>query len=353
MQHQHHASEAAANSAIGDLKHVCAFPEALGTGMVMHTERVVDPQLRSRLATMIDDYENVLSRFRPDSLVSTMSKSAHGGSFDFPEYLNPLFEIYDQLFTVTQGGIDPLVGADLAKLGYGPNLSFRAADNVQESVGAVHGRPQWNEAVTRRGSTLVTRGPLQLDFGAVGKGFLVDLLSHEVANYQRHFLIDAGGDLRIECAAPIRIALEDPNNDEEAVGMAGMQRGSLCASAPSRRRWTITHMDQEDGSDRHTSNLMTMHHLINAIDGMPVNEVAATWVCNAAPLAEKAVQQASSANEDDLMNFPTALADGISTALFVCDPQTLIQAFSFECAMVMSDRTALLSQHFPGSFYSR
>jgi FAD:protein FMN transferase len=353
MQHHSGASAAADNPAVGSLRHVASFPEALGTGIVMHTESALDTQVLSDIGTMIEAYEQVLSRFRDDSLVQQMSKAEHGGSFDFPDYLNPLFEIVDLLFAATQGSIDPLVGADLVKLGYGPDLSFHPRPDVRESLGWVHGRARWNEAVTRHGTTLITRQAVQCDFGAVGKGFLVDLLSERCAEHSEHLLIDAGGDLNIRAATPVSIALEDPSDDEDAVGVAEILNGSLCASAPSRRRWTAELEGQGTGKQPdeqhlgHETGLVTLHHLLNAIDGMPVEDVMATWVTSPNPSGTTPL------DVHDFGNFPTAVADGLSTALFVCDPDTLSRSFPFECAVIRNDRTALVSRHFPGSLFIR
>ena len=50
--------------------------------------------------------------------------------------------------------------------------------------------------------------------------------------------------------------------------------------------------------------------------------------------------------------FPTALADGLATACFVTAPDELARAFDFECAAVHADRTAIMSRHFPGNFFT-
>ncbi|MFT9118402.1 MAG: FAD:protein FMN transferase [Bifidobacterium psychraerophilum] len=351
MQHRQRSAEEAGADSVQDLQHASVFPEALGTGIVMHTARPIDDDLYERLRLMIEDYEAVLSRFREDSLLSTMSRAQHGGSFDFPDYLAPLFEMYDGLFDATHGAIDPLVGSDLVKLGYGPDLAFHAIPHARDAVGTIHGRANWGEAVTRHGTTLITRQALHLDFGAAGKGFMVDLLAAACAERHDHYLIDAGGDLRIECLDAVRVALEDPFNEDEAVGMANLTHASLCASAPSRRRWTVPG-EKADGSD--TSDCeggpVMMHHLLNAIDGMPANEVAATWVTQRTSSDSASRDHANGAV--GIEAFPTALADGLSTALFVCDPSSLAESFEFECAVVLSDRSALLSRDFPGHLFT-
>lgn len=64
----------------------------------------------------------------------------------------------------------------------------------------------------------------------------------------------------------VTIALEDPDNPgTEAIGIASIVDGAFCASAPSRRHW-----GEEAGRQ--------LHHLLNAVDGRPVRDVAASWV---------------------------------------------------------------------------
>lgn len=106
-----------------------------------------------------------------------MRTAAHGGTFDFPDWASGLFGLYDRLFAATDGATDPCVGEDLIRLGYDESYSFTPAPDAAEHAGAIHGRAIWSADVERHGTTLVTRGPVALDFGACGKGYLVDLLA--------------------------------------------------------------------------------------------------------------------------------------------------------------------------------
>ena len=69
---------------------------------------------------------------------------------------------------------------------------------------------------------------------------------------------------------PITIALEDPADPANAVGTVEISHGAFCASSPSRRHWSDAAGHQ-------------LHHLLNAIDGLPVDDVAATWVAVTPP----------------------------------------------------------------------
>ena len=309
------------------LPYVYAFPDALGTGLLVHTESVLDDEIRDRIGSFIHEYEVVLSRFRDDSIVGRMRTAAHGGTFDFPDWASGLFGLYDRLLAATDGAIDPCVGEDLIRLGYDPTLSFTVEAGAGERLGALRGRPVWGHDVVRSDvTTLVTHGPVHLDFGACGKGYLVDLLGGLLGSFPE-FVIDAGGDLLAHTSNPIRVALEDPDDSSRAVGVAEIRDGAFCASAPSRRHWEVA-------VDERTH--LAIHHLLNAVDGLPAQQMEATWI---------AVRSTSVAD------YPTAVADGLATALFVADPNELRSVFVFDCATLDADRHATISAGFPGRFF--
>ena len=370
-----------------------AFPQALGTGIVVqvqlrmtdsaesdnHTPKTTsqmtdsaesdnqhanltsqmtdsaESDMREAVAALLRTYEHTLSRFREDSLVAAMRRATHGGSFDFPNWAGGLFDLYDALHEASDGAIDPCVGEDLTRLGYGPAYTFAAQPNARAYAGAVHGRATWHGSVERHGCTLITRGPVSLDFGACGKGYAVDLIAallrdggcnterNDERNTERNadhhagpnanraadraLVIDAGGDLLVHLTqspdqpVPLRVALEHPSDSTQAVGVAEIMDGALCASAPSRRHW-----GEQSG--------MRLHHLLNAIDGMPADSVAAAWAY--------VPQQAA---------FPCATADGLATALFVTPPDRLRARFRFECAFIDADGMLHASQDFPATLF--
>ena len=52
-----------------------------------------------------------------------------------------------------------------------------------------------------------------------------------------------------------------------------------------------------------------------------------------------------------VVDYPTAVADGLTTALFVADPNELSNTFAFDCATLDADRHATISAGFPGRFF--
>lgn len=311
------------------MPHVTAFPKALGTGIVISTPRPFRKDLHMRMSEFLETYEQTLSRFRDDSLVAEIGASAHGGSFDFPDWTEPLFGLYDALFAATDGAIDPCIGEDLIRLGYDASLSFTVKPGAAEHLGALRGRPTWDNDVERHGTTLTTHQPVHLDFGACGKGYLVDLLGNELSSSFEEFVIDAGGDLLIRSAEPISIALEDPKDPTRAIGVAYVANGAFCASAPSRRHWNVPVNERVQ---------LSIHHLLNAIDGLPAQQIESAWTC----VAETAENP-----------YPTAAADGLATALFTTSPETLRRKFPFSCITLNADRHAVIGGKFPGKLFSK
>ena len=293
---------------------VTAFYRALGTGMVISVDSPIDDKVRSAMESLIEDYEHVLSRFRNDSLIAAIGKAEHGGSFDFPDWCAPLFDLYDALFSATSGAIDPCVGEDLIRLGYDASLSFTVTQDAPEHLGA-----------------LVTHEPVQLDFGACGKGYLVDLLGRMLQSSQ--FVIDAGGDLLIHAEQPISVALEDPEDQSHAIGIAHIANGALCASAPSRRHWNVAVNERTQ---------IAIHHLLNAIDGLPAQQTEASWAYVPA-----------NATLNLARDYPTAVADGLATALFVSDVAQLQRTFDFTYATLDESRQIAVSRNFPADLFLR
>lgn len=375
------------------MPYTTAFPKALGTGLLISTPHPITAELRGEMERFIDEYEHALSRFRADSLVAHIGNAEHGGHFDFPDWAGPLFDLYDALHAATRGAIDPCVGEDLIRLGYDPALSFTVEADAGERLGALHGRAVWGRDVVRSsGTTLVTRSPVHVDFGACGKGYLVDslggLLTDSELSRTSHvksaettnptcqsstsdskresaapeFVIDAGGDLLARTNKPIRVALEDPDDPSCAVGVALIGDGAFCASAPSRRHWEVAVNEQTH---------LAIHHLLNAIDGLPAQQTEATWVAvrtnPSSPCSQPRIsgwnfrhfnpatgmnsENTTSDSAPTLAGFPTAMADGLATSLFVADSNELSHVFTFDCAVLDADRHATVSTNFPGHFF--
>jgi thiamine biosynthesis lipoprotein len=247
--------------------------DAIGTRWSVECDDVLDPHTARRIAVLVEDFDRAFSRFRPDSLIGRIS--AVPGVYEIPATGRPLLDFYRVLYETTDGGVTPLVGSSLDRLGYDASYSLRRK-------GIAVPAPAWDDLMEWDGHTLVTHRPVLLDLGAAGKGRLVDLVGRELQAAGHHkYVVDASGDLVHAGPNTERVGLEHPEDARRVIGVANVSNGALAASAINRRSWG-------DG----------LHHVIDPSSGEPVGGTLATWV-----------------RADTAM-----VADGLTTALFLRRP---------------------------------
>jgi thiamine biosynthesis lipoprotein len=277
---------------------------AIGTTWSIETPDIIDASLVARITERVEEFDRTWSRFRTDSLVSTVAAS--GGSYDFPDDAPALFDLYDELFRATDGAVTPLVGRGLETLGYDREYSL-------VPTGAASPAGDWSAEVRRLGSRVTTDAPVLIDVGAAGKGYLVDLVGELLRDAGvREFVVDASGDLLLSATEPRRIALEHPLDPSLAIGVVTMADGSICASGSNRRVW---------GSG--------LHHILDGRTGEPTRDVIATWA-----IAQTAL-----------------VADGLATALFFTDPASLGEIFEFDYVRLFASGRAECSPGLPGELF--
>lgn len=272
--------------------------------------RVID-----RIARFDADY----SRFRSDSLVSAIGKQA--GSYQLPQDAQPMFDLYRQLYDITDGAMTPLVGDLLADAGYDAGYTLRP--------GHLRPVPTWQDSLDYDFPALKTHQPATLDLGAIGKGYLIDLVSDIIESHNiGRYVVDAGGDIRQRGLhdAYDRIGLEDPADPGQAVGIASIGDRSLCGSSGNRRSW----------GDGTATDGGGMHHIMDPHLRRPVQHIAGLWTV-----------------ADDTMT-----ADAMSTALFFVEPDILRQHFEFEYLILYDGSTASSgrsinrSENFPAELFT-
>lgn len=342
---------------------VMAIERALGTGIIISSSVPISQRVQKRIRAFVEEYESVLSRFRADSLVSRMACAEHGGEFEFPTWVQPLFALYSEFYAATHGAFDACIGADLLALGYNNSVQFvpESAASASSNIGSWANYRRalpitWADISQGGGSTtLCTNQPVQLDFGAAGKGYFADLVTQIIkeelsgdspSNSYSHadfdFLVNAGGDMRAcfsDENSQIKVALENPFDTTQAVGVASIASGALCASSNARRRWKVKDASYlgKDASGFEFNLIAT--HLINALDGIPACDLCASW----AYVPRKTC------------DFPTAYADALATALFVSqenDLQKIVQNVGAEFAVMQPNHALRKTCAFPARFFA-
>lgn len=286
--------------------------DAIGTSWEIDTRAPIGTEIRQHVLDLVNRFDSVYSRFRDGSLITGIADAESGGTFEFPPEAAAMFDLYDRLHEATDGAVDPLIGRDLELLGYDRAYSLIPAQS--EVAAYAIRRPRWSSDVVREDQKLVTRQPLVIDLGAVGKGYLVDLTARLLAaDGFEDFVVDGGGDMVHRGDNVLDVGLEHPLDPTMVVGIARLRNASLCASAVNRRRW-------EDG----------LHHVLDGRNGMPVNEVIATWV----------------------VATDTATADGLATALFFVSDFRLTANFDFSFVRMFADGRVEVSDNFDGEVFT-
>ncbi len=255
----------------------------------------------------IDAFDKYYSRFREDSTIFEMSRNS--GEYRLPADGEKLLSLYHDLYRLTEGAFTPLIGQVMSDAGYDARYSLISKPLKKPGL--------WEDYLSFTKTSLTIKKPILLDFGAGGKGYLIDLVG-DVLNQQGiySFCIDAGGDILCSSAendnsAPMRIGLENPSDITKVIGVAEVKNKSICGSAGNRRKWG------------------EFHHLISPHTLTSPTHILATWVI---------------AND-------TLTADALATALFFTSAQKLQATYEFEYVVLFSDGTTDVSNHFPGELF--
>lgn len=238
---------------------------ALGTRVELV---VADPAVLGRAVAlarrMLDDVDRTCSRFRPDSDLSRANAAA-GRRVRIDPLLVDALEAALWAARVTDGLVDPTLGAVLTRLGY--DRTFRlvvstAAGHGPATLPVAYAGGAWRALqVDPDGAVLVPAG-CALDLGATGKAFAADLVARRLTEQLGGgAVVSVGGDVAVApldgAQWPVAVGEEpgDPATQTVSIGAGG-----LATSTTLRRRWT------RDG--------VPVHHLVDPRTGRPADT---TW----------------------------------------------------------------------------
>jgi thiamine biosynthesis lipoprotein len=282
--------------------------EAIGTAWKISFEDTLSEgkqqMVRKAIQERILAFDKTYSRFRSDSLVSTMAKEK--GRYRLPVDAEPLLKLYRELYILTDGKFTPLIGQVLVDAGYDEKYSLQPR--------TLRSPLPWDAVLDYKKPYLTLNAPALLDFGAGGKGYLVDIVGKVLENEGiTSFTINAGGDILQHDTkdALLKVGLEDPGDVGKVVGVASVCNQSICASAGNRRKWS------------------TYHHIIDPVTLTSPSAILSAWV-----IADTGL-----------------LADALATCLFFVSPTTLLRRFSFEYVILYEDYSFVQSKGFRGELF--
>lgn len=244
------------------------------------------------------EFEERFSRFNKNSFLRKLSGKS--GEVKVGKDFVKMLKIYKK-FNAISKSFSPLVANVLVDLGYDQDYSLKPKAKISKILSFKKNVKIIDE------ESIFLKDKLDFDFGALGKGFLVDKIKDFlISNCCKSFLINASGDCFAFGDRIFRCGLEDPTNSQRIVGVCELQNGSLCASSKNRRSWG------------------EYSHIIDPYDlkGKRDLNILSTWV-----IAKEA-----------------ALADALATSLFVIDQSLLKEKFDFEFLILFKNNQVLRSE---------
>jgi thiamine biosynthesis lipoprotein len=257
------------------------------------------------LRERIELFEATYSRFRDESLIDKIAQSP--GDYTIPPDGKRMFDAYQFLYRQTEGQMTPLIGNTLVEAGYDKNYSLTKK--------ILHTPPAWDDVLSYHFPTLTVKHKTQLDLGALGKGYCIDIVGEMLEEKGiGDYMINAGGDIRYRTTrnTPLVVGLEHPRDKTSVIGTVEIFDGSICGSAGSRRAWS------------------DMHHIINPTTLTSPRDITSVWA-----IAKT-----------------TLIADAMTTALFFTDPNILTQTFSFSYLIMNADSSTVRSPDFPATLFT-
>lgn len=220
-----------------------------------------------------------MSAYSPESELSRFNALPVGDSMAVSEDFEQVMRVSLQVFIQTEGAFDPTVKPLLDLWGFGPGSPPREAwhppdeDAVNRALAAVG---MEHVDMSHSGRLGKLHPDVQLDLGAVAKGFAVDALAKLLEGRGvQDYLVDIGGDIRLAGrnaeGKPWRVGVNSPRRGREWDGIfLVLQPGRGAVLTSGDYRQFVEHQDQ------------FFSHILDPRTGRPVaNDVASVTVMGA------------------------------------------------------------------------
>ncbi len=241
--------------------------QAIGTTAVV---AVTAPHTADRAGCIMRDelraIDAACSRFRDDSEIERAQRSI-GAPIRVSPLLFDALSVACLVASVTDGAVDPTVGAAVEALGYDRDFDLlaRDADEPERHRDPGSGRarvpaPGWRciELDSRNRTVRIPDG-VRIDLGASAKAFAADRIARRVAGaLSTGALVSLGGDVSVAGSPPeggwaVGIALDSSAPPRRADQVVAIRQGGLASSSTRVRTW------RHDGRE--------VHHVIDPATG--------------------------------------------------------------------------------------
>jgi thiamine biosynthesis lipoprotein ApbE len=246
---------------------------AIGTGVhLIVTEPAALGPARRVLHRHLAELDAACSRFRADSEIAALDRAPRAAGRTGPVRVSPLLAgalgVALRAARVTEGDVDPTVGAALSAAGYDRDFALVHRDGPPVKL-TVRGVPGWRQVELDEQARLVSLpAGVRLDLGATGKAWAADRAAAAIAaELGCGVLVNLGGDIAVAGQGPPggwRVRVQDITGRPEdppagPATVVAITSGGLATSSTAARRW-------RRGGD-------VLHHILDPRSGLPAAPV--------------------------------------------------------------------------------
>jgi len=225
---------------------------AMNTGILLAAEGQGIGRGLREARQFIESGEQRFSRFRPESELSALNRSA-GHWVDVSDDLLDLLQLSLDLWRATDSLFDPSILPDLKRAGYDRSMDEVRARRDHPAASPASTRitkPALNELELDSARSRV-RPPLgmELDLGGIAKGWIAERAAFLLSRYSDSCAVNAGGDMFFighpSDADEWTVDVEDPRDPASMLSALTVASGGVATSSVRKRAWT------QGGQSRH------------------------------------------------------------------------------------------------------
>ena len=187
---------------------------AIGTTYSLKYIASKNTNFELKIDNLIKAVNKSTSTYIPSSDISKINNGDTSIVVDaiFEEVFNKSEKIYNE----TDGDFDPTVGVLVNAWGFGPGTKINNLDSLK--IDSLLTYVGFNKVSLSNKKVIKLYPEIYIDFNAIGKGYLVDLIARqfETANIE-NYMVEIGGEIRVKGKNQKdefwKIAIENPNED--------------------------------------------------------------------------------------------------------------------------------------------
>lgn len=254
--------------------HAWAKTECFAMDTYNVLEADADPSVLHAAAARLNELEQIFSRSREDAALYRLNTAGTLPRQELPEELQLLLEESKRLCAETQGAFDPTLGVlvDLWNVG-GETPRVPEAEAIRQAQG------HCGVDNLSLGDTIMLANGMQLDLGAVAKGYATDLLADQLReDGVENALLSLGGNVYTmgsKNGKPFQVGIADPKEPAQLIGKLSVGGGKAVVTSGDYQRYF-----EADGK--------RYHHILDVQTGAPVDSglSAVTVVADSGLLAD-------------------------------------------------------------------